>query len=111
MIGYLIAVIVFGTTIWVGFDAKANKITVTDKPYSGNNGAVAWVLSCLFLWIVCFPLYLSKRSKQLAARTAPAKTPPAGVAKQELADIKQLLDDDLITVEDYEAKKRQLLGL
>ncbi len=84
---------------------------MTDKPYSGNNGAAAWVLSCLFLWIICFPLYLSKRSKQLAARTAPVAPPPAVSTEQELANLKQLLADELITVDDYEAKKRQLLGI
>lgn len=55
----LILLVVVGTSIWVGIDAS--------KRDWGNdsfaNGTATWVIGSLLLWIVVFPLYLSRRGK------------------------------------------------
>lgn len=50
-----------GTSIWVYFDAKT--IGVRKGQLSGfvDMGRWGWFLACLLIWIVGFPLYLSKR--------------------------------------------------
>ena len=64
MFGLVVVLVVIGTTIWVGFDAAANQVSTSSKhPYEQNTGAVAWVLGCILLWIVVFPLYLYRRSQ------------------------------------------------
>jgi len=60
--------IVIGSSVWVAYDSQSNKITVDNKPYSLNNGALAWFLSCILLWIIIFPYYLVKRPKVLQQR-------------------------------------------
>jgi len=58
----LIAMLVLGTSIWVFFDAR--EIGVERGQVDGmlDMGPGGWAFCCLLLWIVCFPLYLSKRN-------------------------------------------------
>jgi hypothetical protein len=53
----LLALLVIGTTIWVGFDA--NDRDWTNEPFC--KGPWQWMLASLLLWIVVFPIYLVKR--------------------------------------------------
>ncbi len=46
----LILFVVIGTTIWVYFDAK-----------SLGESPGGWLVGCILLWIVVFPIYLAKR--------------------------------------------------
>ena len=73
----LLGMLVLLTTIWVGFDAQANKITLRNGPYGVQNGALAWVVVCLVLWIVVFPYYLVRRSTAFreGAQKLPAPLP------------------------------------
>ena len=58
--------VVIGTSVWVWHDADTHKIPISDsKPYSVNTGAWAWFGTCVLLWIVGFPYYLSRRSQVL----------------------------------------------
>jgi hypothetical protein len=73
--------------MWVLYDADKNKVPMDrKKPYSAGNGAAAWFIGCLLLWIVFFLCYLVVRSRVIAERLAlpPTATitppPPAGVA-------------------------------
>src|ERR1051326_5453235 len=53
----IIALVVLGTTAWVGADAS-------NRDWSNDRFADAtwkWVLGCLLLWIVVFPMYLARR--------------------------------------------------
>lgn len=104
----IIWIIVIGTTIWVAYDAKGNRIPIDNKPYSLNNGALAWFLSCALLWIAGFPYYLYKRSKVLSERQTPSQS---GSAAEELQKFKHLLDQGAITADEYERKKKDLLSL
>jgi hypothetical protein len=62
--GVLIVLIVIGTTIWVGVDASK-------RDWGEGSGTGTWVVGCILLWIVVFPVYLAKRGK------APFKAAPA----------------------------------
>jgi hypothetical protein len=55
----LIAVLIVGTTAWVGYDASG-------RDWSGHafaNRTWKWVVGSLLLWIVVFPVYLVQRGK------------------------------------------------
>jgi len=67
MFTYLTFAIVVITSIWAGVDAHRNKIPSGKKLFSGGN-SVSWLLCCLLLWIVSFPVYLFKRAKTLKER-------------------------------------------
>ena len=66
--GWLIVLVVLGTTTWVAFDSHSNRIPSGNGEYSVNNGAVGWGLGCLLLWIFVFPYYLVKRNQVLGLR-------------------------------------------
>ena len=66
--GVLVLLVVVGTTIWVGLDSSRR-----DWGDRGS-GTAGWVVGCLLLWIVVFPVYLSKRNK------APLKDAPTFAA-------------------------------
>jgi len=55
--------LVLGTSIWVLFDAKAIGVKQGQAKGFTDMGHWGWFFSCLLLWIVCFPLYLSKRNE------------------------------------------------
>jgi hypothetical protein len=63
--------LIVGSSIWMGYDSKAKQISIDGKPYAMNNGALAWVLTGILLWIVTFPYYLYKRAKVLKGSTSP----------------------------------------
>jgi hypothetical protein len=69
---FVIMVIVVSSSIWVLSDARKNSIAINDKPYGINNGGLAWTVSCLFLWIYFFPLYLFRRTKILRIKAGGA---------------------------------------
>lgn len=62
--GLLVLLVVVGTTIWVGVDASK-------RDWSGGSGTGTWVVGCILLWAIVFPVYLFKRGK------APLKDAPA----------------------------------
>jgi len=64
----LVLLIVLATDLWVFTDAKTrleqgNPIVVSIGSYDVNTPA-AWLVLCLFLWILFFPLYISSRRNQ-----------------------------------------------
>jgi hypothetical protein len=68
----VIILLVVGTSVWVGFDARA-------RDWSDNSFADApwkWVVGSLLLWIVVFPLYLAKRGAAGGALTSPTPQQP-----------------------------------
>ena len=55
----LLLLLVIGSTIWVGVDASAR-----DWNANGRSGSTfSWVIGCLLLWIIVFPIYLAQRGK------------------------------------------------
>jgi hypothetical protein len=63
--GLFILLVVVATTIWVGVDASK-------RDWRGGSGTATWVIGCILLWIVAFPMYLVKRG------SAPLQDAPAG---------------------------------
>ncbi len=58
----LVLLIVLGTSIWVFFDARSIGVKKGQVKGIADMGPTGWLLACLLLWIIGFPLYLSKRS-------------------------------------------------
>lgn len=110
----VVLIVVIGTTIWVGYDARQNRIPTDSKPYSLNNGALAWVFTCILLWIAAFPYYLVKRSKVLKESTAPHTDPsvsPPGNNFAELERLADLRDKGILTEQEFQTQKAKLLGV
>jgi len=65
-----IAVLVFivATSVWVYSDAKAHWERGTPVVFSTDSFRVdtpdAWFLGCVLLWILFFPLYVTRRDQQ-----------------------------------------------
>ena len=55
--------IILGTSIWVFFDARAIGVKRGQVKGLANMGPLGWLLGCLLLWIIAFPLYLAKRNE------------------------------------------------
>jgi len=55
--------LVIGSSIWVFFDATTIGVKKGQVSGVADMSPVGWLLGCLLLWIVAFPLYLSKRSE------------------------------------------------
>jgi hypothetical protein len=88
-LGIIIGTIVLGTSIWVLFDSMAidgrepkwnygpgyvqNPKNPNYKREINNTSPFGWFLFCLVLWIVGFPLYLSRRPMLKAHAAAKSK--------------------------------------
>ena len=59
----LIMLLVFGTSIWVLFDAKSIGVRKGQIEGIANMGPWGWFFVCLLLWIIGFPVYLAKRGE------------------------------------------------
>jgi hypothetical protein len=57
---WLVVLVVIGTTIWVWADAASQRNSDGSKKFSGGTVA-GYVLGCLVLRIVAFPVYLVYR--------------------------------------------------
>ena len=113
-------IVVLGTSAWAAYDASENKIPIDKKPYSWNNGALAWLLSCLLLWIFLFPYYLVRRSRELSARKSTQLAAESDERNSsarntggivDLERLAKLRADGVITEEEFAKKKQQILGL
>ncbi len=63
----LVLLLVVATDLWVYADAKAQRERGTPVVLSAGSlnvdTPVAWFVGCLLLWIVFFPLYITRRGK------------------------------------------------
>jgi len=63
------------SAVWVGFDARGRDFSDSKVARS----PAMWVLGCLLLWLVCFPLYLMTRESKPRKGSATGAPPaPAG---------------------------------
>lgn len=60
---------------------------------------------------VCFPNAPELSSSQKRAQTAQAKSASSGDTINEIKKYKALLDEGIITQQEFDAKKKQLLGI
>ncbi|GHG37540.1 hypothetical protein GCM10017784_34910 [Deinococcus indicus] len=100
-------VLVLVTTIWMTYDSAQLRIPVDSKPYSMNNGAPAWFLSGLLLWIATFPYYLVKRSK-VTGKQGTAPVAQASLS-EELTRLTAMRESGQLSEGDYERAKAKLL--
>lgn len=59
--GALVSVIIIASSIWVYFDAKAIGVEKGQIKGFTDLGRWGWFMACMLIWILGFPLYLSKR--------------------------------------------------
>ena len=52
---------IIGSAFWVLIDASSMGVKKGQITGIGNLSPLGWFWCCLLLWIVAFPLYLSKR--------------------------------------------------
>ena len=57
----LTLLLVVGSTIWVGLDAWSLGARSSLRTGIVDLGPVGWVIACLAMWIIAFPLYLATR--------------------------------------------------
>lgn len=55
--------VIISTSIWVWLDAKAIGVKKGQVKGIANLGPTGWLIVCLLLWIVGFPMYLYKRKE------------------------------------------------
>jgi hypothetical protein len=113
MFGITLAIVIV-TSIWVAYDSRVHRVSINNKPYSLDNGALAWFIFCVLLWIVTFPYYFVKRSKTLKQKQNEHEKIASGMspdAIEKLRKYKRMFDDGIIPKEYFEAKKKKLMGL
>ena len=65
---WAVLVVVAGTDLWVYLDAK--RCADEGAPVTVRLGAlviaapIVWLIACLVLWIVAFPMYVLSRTRQ-----------------------------------------------
>jgi len=123
---YWVLLLVLGTSVWVYFDATKIGVKRTgEKAQTGkfhvDMGPVGWMVCCLLLWIVAFPAYIILRPKFLtkfqplrppapAVATSTVMQPPPDFDDQ-LRKLAKLKSEGLINDEEFNARKKALLGL
>ena len=86
-------ILILLSCVWVLIDAK--RIGVTKGQIDGfwNIGPWGWFFGCIFLWIVCFPMYLSKRSLYIRINSRAKYVPKSKGAGQCPTCLKQYTGD------------------
>jgi hypothetical protein len=64
----IVLLVVVTTSVWVWLDAHRLGVVSSGEParrghLQADMGPFGWGICCLLLWIVAFPLYLSKRPR------------------------------------------------
>ena len=110
--------IVLGTSIWVAVDASSIGVKKGQLQGLAGMGPAGWFFACLLLWIFAFPFYLCKRGalKRINAKTPQPTTSASEGARtytdlDQLHKLGQLRDSGVLTEDEFQAKKAQLLGL
>lgn len=65
--------VILCSSIWVFIDAKNIGVKKGLVTGMADMGPVMWLVGCLLLWIVAFPLYLIKRPDFIKAANSSAK--------------------------------------
>lgn len=108
--------IVLGSSIWVLADAKAIGIKKGQVRGLANMDPGDWFVCCLLLWIVVFPMYLTKRPQfmQINGKTkgllvrSDTLTADGAAALEKLAVLR---DRGVVTEDEFQTQKAKILGL
>lgn len=109
--GNYIGILVVVTTIWVLFDSISLGVRrgVIGGRSFGDMGIVLWVLWCLLLWIIAFPLYLATRPKYVALRREfPTGPLPRAIARDGDVGISDELAETVLIGSSGDALEGQL---
>ena len=71
--------IVVGTSIWVFIDAKQIGVKKGQVKGLADLGPTGWLIACLGVWIISFPVYLAKRGEFMRANEKAGKSTPATI--------------------------------
>lgn len=115
----LIWLIVIGTSIWVFFDARSIGVKKGQVTGIANMNPVGWLFGCLLLWIIAFPIYLSKRGEfkrineksQLVSSSRNPSAHSQVSALEQLEKLAILKEKGHISEQEFSLKKKELLGL
>lgn len=112
----IVWLVVVGSAFWVLVDANSIGVRKGLVSGMGDMGPWGWFFATLLLWIIGFPMYLSYRGKfkqALAANqpTLPSTDGPANDISVQIERLASLRDKGLLNQQEFEAKKRQLLGI
>ena len=59
----IVFAVVVITAAWVFFDARSIGVRKGVVKGIADMNPSSWLIACIFLWIIAFPLYLAKRSE------------------------------------------------
>ncbi|MGV8057303.1 MAG: SHOCT domain-containing protein [Smithellaceae bacterium] len=106
--GYVIWLIVIGTSIWVLFDAKSIGVKKGQIKGIANMGPWGWFFVCLLLWIIGFPVYLAKRGefKRINSSQSPIMS---GDSLSQLEKLAEMKDKGILTEDEFNRQKQALL--
>jgi 8-oxo-dGTP pyrophosphatase MutT (NUDIX family) len=76
--GLVVWFLIIGSSIWVVVDAKSIGVKRGQIKGLGNMGPWGWFFACLLLWILGFPLYLTKRNQFKRINSAVSQYSHAG---------------------------------
>ena len=112
--GDIILLLVVGTSIWVGVDAKTIGVKKGQIEGMGNMGPLGWFFVCLLFWIVGFPFYLAKRGefKKLAKSRRPDSDRSSEVHSDsfsQLEKLAELKERGILTADEFDRKKQEIL--
>jgi hypothetical protein len=114
----LIIIIVLGTSIWVGTDAR--RIGAKKGQLKGvcDMGPAGWFFACLMIWIVAFPMYLANRAELKRINGQSSQPVAASVASPEAQDFEvqlmklaRLKESGVLSQEEFDAKKKAILNI
>jgi hypothetical protein len=116
--GTIVFLVVIGTSIWVLVDAKSIGVKKGQIKGMGNMGPGGWFFVCLLLWIIGFPFYLAKRNEFKLANSNQTKKANSA-PKLELNDdslsrlekLAELRDKGIVTEDEFNQKKQEILAL
>lgn len=117
--------VILASAIWVLIDAKSIGVKKGLVSGIGNMGPWAWCIVTLLLWIVGFPMYIYYRGKfkhaiadienqgklgsSLSGHESTVQSTSSAI--EDIEKLAALKEKGIISGEEFETKKKQLLGI
>ncbi len=106
-----IFIVVIATSIWVLIDAHILGVRKGVVKGLGDMGPFGWFFASLLLWIIAFPLYLGMRPKYVKARSENKTEHTGAESIDQLEKLAKMKEKGIITKEEFEKKKKEILNL
>lgn len=119
---YIVLISIIGSSLWVYIDALRIGVHKTgDAPKTlrlhVDMEPVDWLISCLLLWAIAFPVYLFKRRGfikrfcPLRSRSILPPSEPVEYFYEQLRNLSRLKSEGRISDEEFCLRRREVLGL